>query len=506
MKGFKTILFDDKEYETKIHQKEIDFFKDLNLDTIIDDIVSSEENYDLKPFFYTPLRDEELVKFRLEIFKDLQRDEVFRLFKDFEELFNRIKHYLSSCTKLSNRYRKMGLFRVAVSEYTENLSKFYTILEDIDINSKGLNDFKIYLKEYISSQNFSKLSKEALYLKKKFQNISYVLKIQDGCIELIDKKRTQNLDNEVEKLFYRFTKYKNEENLSTFEYSKSIDDVREHILKMVVKKYQDEFNLLEKFYTNYQDFIDHTIKRFNKELRFYTSYLKFIKNMGYKYFSYPTISRSKQIKISDFFDIAIFLKLKEQGKVPIFNDFNLSDNQKGVIITGANQGGKTTFARALGVVFYLSSLGCLVPAKKAELFLQNGIYTHFEREENISNLQSKLEEELVRLKIILDSIDSRSFVIINEIFSSTTLEDANKLAKKMIEKFLERGCLFVVITFLQNLSRYNNDIITLVAKTNEKNNKQTYKIVKQIDDGRAYAKNIAKKYSLRYEDIASRVK
>jgi DNA mismatch repair protein MutS len=159
-----------------------------------------------------------------------------------------------------------------------------------------------------------------------------------------------------------------------------------------------------------------------------------------------------------------------------------------------------------GQLHYLAALGCPVPARKARLFICDRIFTHFEREESVSDLRGRLQNDLLRMRDILLNATPESVLIVNEIFASTTLEDAVFLSRHIMERVVDLGALCVWVTFIDELSCLGRETVSMVGTVDPDNpNVRTFKILRRPADGLAYALSIARKHRLTYQQIKERV-
>jgi DNA mismatch repair protein MutS len=309
--------------------------------------------------------------------------------------------------------------------------------------------------------------------------------------------------------FERFKQGAVKDYLTDFPDGVDMNHVEAAILDLVAKLFKDVFLELDDYCTRNRAYLDGIISIFDREAQFYISYLEYIqplKSAGL-HFCYPEISRqSKEIFANETFDVALAQMLAEQGSTVVCNDFYLKEPERIFVVTGPNQGGKTTFARTVGQLHHLASLGCPVPGSASKLFLCDQLFTHFERQEDVAELRGKLEEDLVRIRGILDQATTNSLVIMNEIFTSTTLSDALVLSKKVVARIVELDLLCVYVTFVDEVASLAPSTVSMVSTVVAENPAQrTYKVVRRPADGLSYALAIAQKYDLTYDRLRQRI-
>jgi DNA mismatch repair ATPase MutS len=508
---FQSILF--KKTDDSIKKESLEtpaFFADLNLDQIIDAITVGKQEYNLKPFFYTPLKDVNAINYRHEIFQDLENEELLGSIKSFAQNMRSMREHLAQADKLYYKYQKQAWFLDAVEIYCDTIDGLLRDLSHVDLKSHGFLALRKYLTGYVHSDRFTSLLAETNKLQADLSSVRYCLLIKGNSIEVRKYKSEIDYSAEVEKTFEKFKQGAVKDYRVRFLAGPDMNHVEAQVLDLVAQLYPDLFSNLDDYCTKNTHYLDETIGVFDREIEFYIAYLEYIailKRAGLK-FCYPKITdTSKEVYDVEGFDLALAYRLLSEKSSVVCNDFCLKGKERIFVVSGPNQGGKTTFARMFGQLHYMASIGCPVPGSEAQLFLFDRLFTHFEKEESINNLRGKLQDDLVRIHSILEQATSNSIIVMNEIFTSTTIQDQIFLSKKLIQKIIELDLLCVWVTFIDELASFSEKTVSMVSTVVPENPAlRTYKIVRRPADGLAYAIAIAEKYRLTYDSLKERLR
>ncbi len=507
---FQSILFANMDNSIQSDELETPAcFVDLNLDQIVDTITADKQEYRLKPFFYTPLKTVDEVMYRQEIMRDLENPTLFAHIQSFAQAMRAMRESLGHVEKLHYRYQKERWFLDAVDIYCHAVKGLVHDISGVALQSRGLLAFRTYVTDYLHSERFSALLAETSGLKADLSTVKYCLRIKGNSVRVSKYDGEIDYSAEIAATFEKFKQGAVKDYRVKFHDWPDMNHVEAQILDMVAKLYPEIFLHLDDYCAKNSAYLDETIARFDREIQFYVAYLEHMarfKKQGLP-FCYPTFSNpSKEVYAYASFDLALAHKLTHEQSPLVCNDFYLKGKERVIVVTGPNQGGKTTFARMFGQVHYLASIGCPVPGKEARLFLFDSIFTHFEQEENIKDRRSKLEDDLVRIYDILRQATPASIIIMNEILTSTTVSDALFLSKKIMEHVLALDALSVWVTFIDELASLGEQTVSMASTIVPENPAQrTFKVIRKPADGLAYAIAIAEKYRLTYHAVKERI-
>ena len=506
--GFRSILFEHPD-SADDGPLEPDFFADLNLDQVLESITAGRELYQLKPFFFAPLHQVTAVSYRHEVLRDLEKADVVEPVRRFADSMRSMREQLAEAERLRYELQKQSWFLDAAGIYCAAVRSLAEELAERDLGSRGLRGVRGYLAEYTASEQFTSLTAETKALKDALGAVRYAVRVDGARVTVSKYTDEPDYRAEVEETFARFQQGAVQTHLARLPDHAEMDHVEARILDGVAHLHPGVFQARKDFCTRHRDYLDTTIGRFEREVQFYLAYLEMansFRGAGLQ-FCYPEVSASsKEIAAEETFDIALASKLVPQRGTVICNDFHLAGPERIFVVTGPNNGGKTTFARTFGQLHYLASLGLPVPGRDVRIFLPGRIFTHFEREENIETLRGKFDDELIRVKGILEHATPDSVIVMNESFSSTSLSDALFVGTEVMRQIIELGCLGVYVTFVDKIASLGEATVSMVSQVVPENPaERTFKVIRKPADGRAYAWAIAEKYGLSYERLMGRI-
>jgi DNA mismatch repair ATPase MutS len=196
---------------------------------------------------------------------------------------------------------------------------------------------------------------------------------------------------------------------------------------------------------------EHILRFFNMlraELAFYIGCLNLHERLAQKgepvSFPLPVAPDERRHSFKGLYDVCLSLNLEQKI---VGNDVN-ADNKNLVIITGANQGGKSTFLRSIGLSQLMMQCGMFVPAESFCSNVCDCLFTHFKREEDATMNSGKLDEELSRMSDIVDNIMPDSMVLFNESFAATNEREGSEIVRQIISALLEKRIKVFFVTHL----------------------------------------------------------
>lgn len=487
-----------------------EFLADLCLDQVIEAVAGDWDERDLvADVLRRRVKDAGTVKYRQEVFADLEDSRLLSAAETFCERIRQVRMQLRQLAGMRSRHQRSGWFLDAAVIYCDAIASLAASLDGAPVTSRALRAFRDYLTAYRASAEFAGLASNTADRRKDLAQVTYLVKVKGPRVEVSKYDDEPDLSAEIEATFERFRQGAVKDYQVSYRSWPGMNYVGERILDQVARLFGDEFGALAAYCDRHAGFLDAKISRFAEEIQFYLAYLGYVRPLRSAGLSFclPEVSASsKEICARDTFDLALAARLVRAGSVIVPNDFELADPERVIVVTGPNQGGKTTFARTFGQLHHLAAAGCPVPGSAARLFLPDQIFTHFEREEDIADQTGKLEDDLLRIQNVLRAATPDSIVIMNEIFASTTVRDASFLGHRVLAKIAELDLLCVYVTFVDELASAGDTVVSMASTIDPADPAtRTYKVARRPADGLAYALAIAAKHQVSYEQLRKRV-
>jgi DNA mismatch repair ATPase MutS len=474
---------------------------DLRIRELISEVLGRERDELLWSLFLEPLDSVDVALYRLNVFRDLMREDICAAVDEFVERVREAMDYLEM-EKDAYEPHKLGLRLDAALKYIDALESFCNKLSSLGVESEGLKSFLRYVEGIIQSQGFKAMKESALEAKRARDRIRIRVRIAGDRIHAWRFDGGEDMAKMIEELFARFRSGEVRE-VKYIPMGSSLSHIHAAILEGAFKFFKSEYEAMKKFYEGFPKIVDDGIASFIREVRFYLLYIKFVKGLmsqGYS-FTIPRFVDDGRIDVRGFYSIL----LTKKGRV-VPNDIFTEGSKRVFVVTGMNGGGKTTFATSFGQVAYLAKLGVPVPAESAELPFFTKIMAAYPAREDPRESLSRLEQDVVRAVNIMRRADSTTIVIANELFSTTTSDEGYQLARMFIEELNRRRSYCIFVTFIPGVASLDF-VISLVAQPSpESPAKPSYKILPGPPPSEYMAVRIASRYGLTYRDLRERIR
>lgn len=510
--------------------------------------------------------DEEVIKYRSDIFEDFLRFPKLR--EDLTALLLKLKDLreierfqkdteASSLWQLINRLRELD-------GYVDCITAIKSTLEETDVKSEGLIKLKEKVQAIYSDSGFPDLKKDIEELFEKARslksitlgvNLDSLLRPQTvGVISLNDKAFT---DSGLLKRFINFASNQSElhhgndvtgftsfhhanPSTASFGFGKAAygaqqdlnhiasssltgaDPLSDALKKVVTDILKRTVNNMKSTLNKYVGNSGYTFITLMPEITFYIRFAELCDKITQKGF---TLSKaeilSKESRLTEakgIYNIKLAIKAlsgEEDTKAEdiIVNDFKFDENARIYILTGPNRGGKTTITQAVGLAFLLAQNGIYVPASSMKLSPCDNIFTHFPADENDTVDLGRLGEESKRLSEIFTSATKGSLMLLNESLATTNVSEGLYIAKDVIKAMRYLGVRCVFNTHMHDLARNLDEINSSTEGkskiesmvTGVENGKRSFKIFIAPPQGVSYAKDIAEKYGVTFESIKGEI-
>lgn len=168
-------------------------------------------------------------------------------------------------------------------------------------------------------------------------------------------------------------------------------------------------------------------------------------------------------------------------KNAVKNDVECRDIHHGIVISGPNTGGKTVFLKSIALSYLLFFHGHFVPAKDAELFPYEGLFYFGDDLQDLKSGLSSFSGEVKNYIELMENILPSNLILIDEIFNSTSSDEASALSISYFDELHKRArCHIVVSTHHQmfkTLIHQDRHYISCHVGFDTKEMRPTYKII-----------------------------
>ena len=512
-----------------------DTCRNLSLEHIIQHVTPNNAERNMIKRMMTQIEcDPDVIRFRCDIFEDIIRfPELRNKMKDLLEQLdfmksiggNFVEENASSIWPLVNRLRELEVYIDCITKITETLPQY-------PVKSEGLKQLRDYVSTVYNDSGFKFLSEDIKELLTETDeiksitlgvNLDSMLRPVEVGIMSINKERIEH--SGIMKKFNKFIEFlplvgdlldgKNIDmtRMRSVGTSAEDDPLMKNLCNAVTDMLGSTVKHLKNKLSRYVNVSGYALTRFIPDFTFYIRWADFcskITETGMP-MTRPEILALEKNSLSSkgIYDLKLAIQNLEGANIDIVsNDFEFATENGIYIMTGPNRGGKTTFTQSIGVLFVLAQNGIFVPAQSLQISPCDNIFTHFPADENQTVNLGRLGEESKRISEIFASATDRSLLLFNESLATTSFTEGLYIAKDVVRAMRRLGARTIfnthmheLATDLDSINYLDGNMMVASLITGIHEGRRSFKVYIAPPEGISYAKDIAEKYGVTYEQL-----
>lgn len=498
------------------------FFSDLQLEGVLKAIISRYMEFDIRKYFYTLPKSQMTTLFRQKVYMDIEKNpSMIVALKQYTNRIHESEKSFRFYQQMDDKVKKGSYLLLTCKNYLGALELLHNTLEQSDVSSNGFLGLKKILEEMFADSEFAEFQQKVADAFSYMEQMKLTLLVKNTEISVLEEEEDEKggISGQINEFMKKFditvpdSQEGNGEVRHIFPSPLETSPLENTIVEILRKSRPQVFEVLKQFASYEFTLEDNMFLTLKNEFIFYISFYEFEKQLndvGYS-LEFPQIQDNVEMELKDVYDVALAWKNRFSDYDVVKNDIAYQENKTFLVITGPNQGGKTTLARAVGQSVYFMLMGLKAPCSYMTSRYMECIMTHFEVEESVETGAGKLKEELQRLKPMMQGSDGErknAFVILNELFTTATTYDARIMAQKVMKHFIENQCLGIYVTHIQELAdeKEQEGVQSMVAQVDETNpSKRTFKILPMEAKGLGHSDSIVRKYELDFEHVTARI-
>lgn len=463
------------------------FFVDLNLDQITAQIMAERKDYDLRRYFYCMPEAFSVTERRQAVLRAFGRPRLFEGAVRFSEHMQRARAYAADYRTAERQLQREKFLLDCGREYVLAVETLRDMLlcerDAAEELPEILSAFTEQINTYVQSSEFQAFRRETMELAGQFDHMTFRVEFANRRMRVMPEEEQSDYTEKLRALFPEVQAADSSARRlleNPFRGQKQTGELETFVLTVCRKKYPESFDRLESYERNYSVreqcegnqgacFLKTWLLEAEQQLQVYLAvrlFMRRIQKAGYplSFAEFNGVLREqggmrdgqdpaeRRMEICSGYDLALLLKQMYSGKTVVCNDAYYEGQERFLVVTGPNQGGKTTFARCIGQIVYFAKMGFAAPCAFVRMPYFTGLLTHFSVEESLETGRGKLKEELVRLEPMMHQKEGGSFVILNELFTTAATYDAYIMGKRVMEHFMAQECFGVYVTHIQELA------------------------------------------------------